>query len=219
MKRTIAVFLFFCASVGVAGGQALKAQGTTKQLPANATLRDATGDGIRSDGQGTYLSGPSDCVTSWVDSKSGYFFLRTATFNCTTTTRSITLDFTNAVVRTPDGSGSDSCHVNDAFGDAGELNICGPNSVPDVRIIANTMFGATTTSVSLPFSLQPDFNGTDFELDFELAGQVSVISATSRSLTSAPGAVATLYKYPKAGRKISLGSYYMPFSITVQKLQ
>jgi hypothetical protein len=224
VKRIIAVFFLVCSSVGVlASGQALKAQGTNKQVPANATLRDRSGDAILSDGNVLYLNGTSDCVVSWVDSRTGYFFLRTTTFNCSTTnSRSITLDFSNAIVRTPDGSGgSDSCQVNDAFGDSGELNICGPNSLPDVRIIANTMFSNTAltqgTSVSIPFSLQPDFSGTDFELDFEQAVPVNALSTTSRSLVAPSGMVAVLYKYNKHGGKISLGRYYMPFQITVQE--
>lgn len=234
MKRSIAVLILVCASVGgVIGAQALKGQGTSKQVPARSTtLRGASGDGILNDGKGAYLNG-SDCVVSWVDSRSGYYFLRTATFNCATTnSRSMTLDFTHALSRTPDGSGSDSCHVNDAFGDSGELNICGPADgpntvVPDLRIIANTMFSSTAvtqgTTVSIPFSLSPDFSGTDFELDYELAVPVSVISSTSRLLTAdstttcGPGVIADLYKYPKHGSKISLGRYCMPFQVMVQE--
>jgi hypothetical protein len=231
MKRNIAVLILVCACVGgLIGAQVLKAQGTSKQIPANnAILRGVPGDGILNDG-GSYFNG-TDCVVSWVDSRSGYFFLRTATFNCApSNSRSMTLDFTNAIKRTPDGSGSDGCHVNDAFGDTGELNICGPNYGPntvvlDVRIIAGTMFSSTAvtqgTTVSIPFSLSPDFSGTDFELDYELAIPVTVLSATSRSLTAdatstcSAGVVADLYKYPKHGGKISLGRYCMPFQVTV----
>jgi hypothetical protein len=232
MKRNIAVLILVCACVGgLIGAQVLKAQGTSKQIPANATLRDKSGDGILSDG-GAYVNG-SNCVVSWVDSRSGYFFLRTATYNCVTTnSRSMTFDFSNALSRTPDGSGSDICHVNDAFGDNGELNICGPNYgpntvVPDVRIIAGTMFSSTAvtqgTTVAIPFSLSPDFSGTDFELDYEQAVPVTVVSATSRSLTAdatspcSAGMVADLYKYPKHGSKISLGRYCMPFQVTVNE--
>lgn len=231
MKRSIAVLICVCASVvAVIGAQALKGQGTSKQIPVSSTIvRGASGDGILNDGNGPYSNG-SNCVVSWVDSRSGYYFLRTTTFSCAATKpRTMTLDFSNAITRTPDGSGSDSCHVNDAFGDSGELNICGPaagpNSViPDVRIIAGTMFSSTAvtqgTTVSIPFSLSPDFSGTDFELDYELPVAVGVISSSSRTLTAdscAAGATADLYKYPKHGSKISLGRYCMPFQVTVQE--
>jgi hypothetical protein len=234
MKRSIAVLICVCASVvAVIGAQALKGQGTSKQIPARfTTVRGASGDGILNDLKGDYLNG-SNCVVSWVDSRSGYYFLRTTTFNCATANpRTMTLDFTNAINRTPDGSGSDSCHVNDAFGDSGELNICGsaagPNTViPDVRIIAGTMFSSTAvtqgTTVSIPFSLSPDFSGTDFELDYELPVAVGVNSSTSRTLNAysttacGPGVIADLYKYPKHGNKISLGRYCMPFQVTVQE--
>jgi len=219
MKRSIAVLILVGASIGaLIGAEAVKAQGASKQVPANATLQNA-GYAILSDGKGTYLNGTSDCVTSWVDSRSGYYFLRSTIFSCVSTNpRTIILDFTNALVRTPDGSGSDTCHVDDALGDSGQLNICGPNSVPDVRIIANTMFssGALTqgTTVTIPFSLSPDFNGTDFELDFEAAVPVSG-GSTIRTLNAPAGLVADLYKYNKHGGKVSLGRFVMPFQLTV----
>ena len=141
----------------------LLAQG--KAVPAETVFRDATAtppsDKILSDGlSGTYGNYPGgiNCVVDQVAAKGGGYFLRTVYPYCTPAVqRSINLDFSDAAsTRTPDGSGSDSCHVNDAFGQTGELDICGSNTLPDVRIIA-TLFGSTTLKGhQRDVALQPD---------------------------------------------------------------
>lgn len=69
--------------------------------------------------------------------------------------------------------------------------------------------------MSLPFSLQPDFQGTDFDLDFEQPLSVTGTSGL-RTLEAGPTAIAELYKLLKSSqRKVSLGRYYMPFQVTV----
>ena len=201
----------------------LRAQGT--KLPARDTLRDATTDMIRSDGLGPYVNG-TDCVLTYVDPNSGFFFLRTV-YNCTTAIRSITLDFSRPTsghcpatrcVTNPCGqTGNQSICAPD------QIDICGPNTLPDVRIIANTLFrkNALTlgTSVSLPFNLGPSFNCQAFNVSFEQNLLVTLDAnkdANVRILTAGPSAVADLSltgSNPKTPSK--LGSYFMPFQLTV----
>lgn len=206
----------------------------TNRTPAIATFREdaftlVPSDKIRGDDLGSYPNSSlgGDCVTAWVD-KGGFFFLRTVTPYCTTTTpRSIVLDFSGYV------SLPTSCEVvgYDQYGNPHTLDICGANgadgkgTVPDVRIIANSLFKRTapgSTTVTLPFLLYPSFSGgTTFELDFEQAvsftGTSSVRVLTATVTTDQPNAdVAELYQYVN-GAKSSLGRYHMPFQLTVTK--
>jgi hypothetical protein len=198
----VAVLLFVAGAVAAAG---------QTQIPASATLRDSTTDGIRSDNfspSPTYDQG-KDCVTSWV--RNGEYFLRTVGPLCTPQTpREIILDFSNIVTHP---SNCDVVDLNSGM----TLNACGSNLLPDVRIIAQSLFKASpgSTTVSLPFSLQPDFTGSsDFELDFELAVPFTG-SGSQRILTAGSNAVAQLYQIGAHGHKISIGRYKMPFQLTV----
>lgn len=161
-----------------------------------------------------------NCVNSWIDSKSGFYFLRTVKSGCTTTApRSIVLDFSDAISRACDCP----CFVPDSNDNSGAtLDLCGQNSLPDVRVIADTLFRDNAlsrgTTVTLPFSLQPDFRGTDLGLDFEQAVPVTR-GSTQGVLQAAPDAIAELYQTTKTGQKISLGRFRMPFTLTVSKLQ
>jgi len=153
-------------------------------------------------------------VTAWVD-KGGFFFLRTVTPYCSPYTRNIVLDFSVPV----DLMSCPAPSVSDQYGNM--LNICGTNSVPDVRVIANSLFKDTAlvhgTTVTVPFLVQPSFSGgTVFELDFEQPVPVPSGDSTFRVLEAPAGAVAELYKYVN-GAKHSLGRYYMPFELTVTK--
>lgn len=182
----------------------------TNRTPADAWFADSPTDKIKSDDSGSYFNGPS-CVTTWVDS-GGFFFLRTVTPNCTPYTRKIVLDFSDPV------SPPASC-VEYQFGIP--LHTCGSNTVPDVRIIAQSLFKNTAlangTTVTLPFNLQPSFSGSggSFELDFELPVPVSGDS-TFRVLQAGGNAVAELYQYVNA-KKTSVGRYRMPFQLSVTK--
>lgn len=185
------------------------------RAPAVATLSDRPGDKIRSDGLGSYLDA-QQCVIAWVD-KGGFFFLRTVAPNCAPATRQITLDFSDAVSR----PATCPAVVNDQYGNP--LDLCGPNTVRDVRVIAQSLFKDTAlangTNVTLPFSLQADFSSTGFELDFEQSVPVSG-SGTVRVLDAASTAVAELYQYVKQGKrtaKVSQGRYRMPFQLQVVK--
>ena len=196
----------------------------TNRTPAVANLTSSSSDRIRADGSSTYYpmsSPPPDCVTAYVD-KGGLFFLRTVTPYCTTATpRGMVLDFSDKVSQPP------SCQVvgYDQYGQSHTLDICGAGgadntgSVPDVRIIASSLFKGTapgSTTVTLPFLLAPSFSGgTQFELDFEQAVPFSGTSS-ARTLTAAATDVAELYKYVN-GAKQSLGRYHMPFQVTVTK--
>ena len=125
----------------------------------------------------------------------------------------MTLDFSQPVVA---GCTSPK-YVTDAFA-GGTLDICGSNVVPDVRINAGSMFGSTSTPVMLVFSTPTNFTGPGgFELDFEQNVGVTG-SGTTRQMTAPAQAIAELYQnVPTSGKKISLGRYYMPFSLTVVK--
>lgn len=213
------LLLVFAAFLALSG--ALVAQGSRTSV--SATFREdvyttSPADRIRGDGLGAYPNPAlgDDCVVAWVD-KGGFFFLRSVRSNCTTTTpRAVVLDFTDAV--TPVAS----CDVSDRYGNV--LNVCGSQAVADVRIIANSLFkdAALTsgTSVTLPFSLQPDFSSTGFELEFEQAVGVTAVSANARALEAPSTAIAELYQYVKQGRKTvktSVGRFRMPFQLTVTK--
>ncbi len=193
-------------------------EGAATQTPVESVFRDDPSDRIRSDGEGPYEDGP--CTASRTESR-GSYFLRTIRFGCPDD-RFITLDFSTPVSNAPP-----ECEVFDP--EANEsLNICGPNGVTDVRIIANTLFKdtalSTGTTVSLHFSQKNggDFTGpAPFELSFEDPLEVTG-SSTFRVLTATSGvnATAELYQNKPQGKrtvKVSLGRYEMPFELTVTK--
>lgn len=197
----------------------------TNRTPAEATFREDAftvipADKIRGDELGSYRDDGStdpDCVVAWVDN-GGMFFLRTIKANCSpaTASRTITLDFSDPITQLG------PCEVHDRYGNT--LNICGATPIADVRIIAHSLFkdAALTggTTLTLPFSLQPDYTSTAFELAFEQPLLVSAISGTTRVMEAPAGAVAELYQYVKQGRKttkVSLGRFRMPLQVTVAK--
>lgn len=229
MCRCLRVLIFTAAGCAVlaAGLWAATSQ------PADASFRDAsfqdasTGpvvftDMIRSDNlvdvnPWQYGDGVN-CVKSGV-STNQYFF-RSITYGCTPVeARAVTLDFSQRVSGTCPGI------VYDAYA-GGSLDTCGSNVVPDVRIVATKMFAssalASGTPVLLVFSNPTNFSGPGgFELDFEQNVGVTG-SATVRQMTTpwkAVNAIAELYQKVPNGHKVSLGRYYMPFSLVVQKLQ
>lgn len=71
----------------------------------------------------------------------------------------------------------------------------------------------------LAFSQPTNFTGPGgFELSFEQNVGVTSVSATTRVMTASATAIAELYqKVGVSGKKVSLGRYYMPFSLTVEK--
>lgn len=187
--------------------------------PAEATFGDASGDRVLSDDGNSYVNsgGVPPCVIARVED-TGMFFLRTTGGNCFATTggfKPIVLDFGDAISRSPDGSGSDGCHVDDANGHAGELNICGLNTISDVRVIARDLFSKNGlrrgTRVGLAFSLEPDFQNTDFSLEFEQRLDASG-DAVTRTFAAGASSVAVLQK----GQTV-LGRFNMPFSLQVAK--
>jgi len=207
-----------------------KGNSLSSLIPVEAVLRDLPSDKIRSDGLG--ISSPSSyndseiCVIGWADNTNGRFFMRIeggGDCDQKIIDRKLVLDFTDAVERTGNCQvGQNCCQVDDAWGQVGTLDICGVNVVTDVRIIADKLFqnqAPLTTPVVLPFSLSPDFRHTGFELSFEQSVPASGDIATTRRVTAGPQAIAELYKFQKAGKKLSLGRFYMPFEIVVTLLQ
>lgn len=223
MRNRVAVMIL---AVGVAGTWLSAAT----RIPARETFRDLPEDRIQSDRDPVYSNGYEDgiaCVVSWV--QSNFFFMRTYRSSCFQSgeppSRKITLDFSDAVSRASDGSTADPCVIDDAYGQAGTLNICGANVVADVRVIANNLFGKNAgvngTPVSLPFSLSADYSNTAFLLEFEQNVRVipDPATANAREMEALPDAVAELYKYGSGkGGKLSLGRYRMPFRLRVEKL-
>lgn len=196
------------------------------KIPATDTFRDAYAtdangnftvptDRIRSDAPAPGVTAPYQdgvaCVVTYVDGN--MFFLRTAKPLCSPYTRALTLDFSDPVVQ------PQNCSVFDSSG-RGPLDICGSNLVPDVRVIATSLFARAATSngtpVIVPFSLAPDFSNTGFELDFEQNQPVTVLSPKARQLTASSLSIADLYQY-SGNKKILLGRYRMPFQVTVQE--
>lgn len=199
------------------------------RIPADATFRDAsftdaTGavvftDMIRSDGLGEYQDGIF-CVNSYVNGNQ--FFLRTVKSGCSAVAaRALTLDFSQPA--TP----PDSCAATDAYV-GGTLNLCGPNSVADVRAIATGAFSGNAltggTPLRLIFSLGPNFSGPgSFDLIFEQNVAVAQGSNSDvRQVTASATAVAELYQNiptnRKSSMKVSLARYRMPTSFTIAKL-
>ena len=219
-KKTALVVM---AAVSIVATGVLLGAATT--VPATTTFRDASSDRIESDASvslsSSYQDG-FDCVKSEV-SGNGFFF-RSRSYSCTTATpwlatRSVTLDF-----RQPVGEVCPSPSiVTDAYA-GGTLDICGAQLVSDVRILAGGLFGSVAltkgTGVMLVFSNPTNFSGPGgFELDFEQNVGVTAMSSMTRQLIAPATAIAELYqKVPPSGKKISLGRYYMPFSLTVAKL-
>ena len=198
---------------------ALAAKGSS-QVPATADFGDRAGDKILSVGGAVYADG--NCVIAWVDSGSGQFFFRTASRSCN---REILLDLSQALERQ---AGCDcslgSCPVNDAFNQAGELDICGANTVGDVRWIAGNLFGSSAPSAGIPLTLrinlEPNFEKTAFELQFEQSVAVEEGATTSERLMSADSnLVAELYKYTgKGNNKIGLGRFHLLLFHPVERL-
>ena len=190
--------------------------------PADDSFRNGTADRIRSDDlTESYTAQYADglnCVKSGVSGSQ--FFFRSIRSGCTPPTpRAVTLDFAQPV------SGTCGGVVKDAYA-GGSLNTCGPNVVPDVRIVASKMFASSAltggTPLMLVFSTPTNFTGPGgFELNFEQNVAVTRLSATARQMTAAATAIAELYQnVPNGGggnSKDSLGRYHMPFALVVQK--
>jgi hypothetical protein len=188
------------------------------------TFANADGDKIQDDGAG-YQS-CTGCVLVRISS-GGQLWMRTVCGSSCSECgylsgtcpnglppRSLTLDFTSPV-----GAPPASCTVDDAHGQTGTLDICGVNQVRDVRFVAASLFssGKASTTVELHMNLVPDFSHTAFILEFE-ARVPFTGDASTRTLTANTQAIAELYKVSttKGGgtKKVSLGRFYMPFSLT-----
>lgn len=192
------------AVISFLGTGTLAAAGGNK-VPASASMRDAAGDKIASDGLGPY-DDQQNCVSSYVQGT--MYFLRTDMQPSTgcPPQRTITLDFSDSVTPPAD------CSVFDPNSGL-FLDACGSNVIVDVRLIASSLFKtkAPGTSVKLPFSLKQDFRNTAFYLEFELAVPFTG-SGDLRVLEAGPDAVAELYQ-----GDVSIGRYRMPFQLTVVK--
>ena len=217
MSRNVKTLYLVLAALLLLSGVVWAGSG---QIAVAGHFRDQAGDKIRSDGYSNgFYYWRVDCAISWY-SGNGMYFLRTSDYQCTPVQqRYIVLDFSDPV------DPPSKCIVDDALGQAGTLNICGVNSVLDVRLVATKMFTSSAlsngTPVMLILNLQPVFknntytNQGAFELNFEQNVPVSG-SATSRTVTAGPDAVAELYLIQPKGSKVSLGRFRMPFSLTAQ---
>ena len=171
---------------------------------------------------GTYVDSLGATVTG--DSRVGTsnYFFRSVVYTGTAATniRGVYLDFKNVVtaptqttISDPNDSSGAQLHLGDS---SGTLNF-----IPDLRILASSLFSsnatANGTSVIIPFSLQPEFTGNaDFELDYATNVAVSAPSANVRVLSAGPNAVAALYVM-KSNKKVLVGRFYLPFTLTVTK--
>ena len=106
-------------------------------------------------------------------------------------------------------------------GESKSLNVCGVNSVDDVRIVASGMFTSSSSAVTIYISLHapPYANTTQFLLEF--AAPIGVIDhGTTRELLSAGTAVLWEMVPAKNGRLVKavqpVGEYSMPFSLTAR---
>lgn len=219
MRKCLSVLTFTAAAWTVLA----VASWAGTSVPADDSFRNDLADRIRSDGwvepsNGWQYDDGINCVKSGV--ATSQFFFRSTRYACTPVTpRAVTLDFSQPV-------GTCAGLVHDGYA-GGLLDTCGSNVVPDVRIVAGKMFASSAltsgTPLMLVFSTPTNFTGPGgFELDFEQNVPVTALSATARQMTAAPTAIAELYQNVPNGRgnqKVSLGRYYMPFSLVVQELQ
>ena len=199
---------------------AMASLGTTTTL----SDRDGTGsdpvDRVRSDGGGVYVHA-LDCVGSTRDTKSGATFLRTASHTVpgcddgywqddSPAHRSIRLDFSAPVP----GSGPSECGT--------DLNACGLNTIPDVRIHTADAFSTRAltngTRVEIYVSFNPDLNNTEFYVEYEQPLMVAVTGPSTRTITADANAIAELYRATKVKNKYvltSVGRYYMPMQMVI----
>ena len=205
--KQLALRLYLVVAALLLLGSVLWAGGN--QTSATTFIWDQSGDKIRSDGRssGYYYNGV-DCVQSWVDGSGNYFF-RSTTVGCPAATpRSIVLDFSGWVVTRPS-----NCTVFDALGKA-LLDICGANTVPDVRLTASKMFSSNALLRGVPVKLLINISTGAFELDFEQNAYVAG-GLTSRTLSvGAANDIAELYQI-NGKKKVSLGRFHMPFAMTM----
>ena len=137
-------------------------------------LRDSLGDAVRSDGYvpSDYIHG-TDCVASTRDARSGATALRTASHtvcadsdwqNGLAAIRKINLDFSNPVW----GVFPNPCQIAD-------LNACGPNTIPDVRIETTDAFSSQAlsrgTGMNIYVSFHPALNNTEFYIEYRATGE------------------------------------------------
>lgn len=222
LRQLIAlVSAIYGALLVVAGPPSIVATAAGR-IPATAIFRDAYAidslgfagwsDRVRSDSMAPGVAAPyndgGDCVASWV--QASQFFLRTVTANCSPYSRALVLDFSEPVVVAA------SCVVTDAAGH-GTLDICGPNLVPDARLIASGLFAraaaANGTPASFYFSLAPDFQATGYQLTYR--EDLPVTETTMGRVLTASTELVDLYKL-SGRKKVLLGTYRMPFEVSVQ---
>jgi hypothetical protein len=185
-------------------------------VSAKVTFADSVGTAtarVRSDG-GTlaaYFDG-LECVQTWYALPKGNFFLRNVTSNSPcdepNPPRRLVLDFS-------DRSWPSGPCVGPLVADRylNLLDPCGVNSVDDARLVADKLFSANATALNIPFSLQPDFRYTAFELTF--VGTLGVAQAGSgRTMTADWNAIAELWQI-NGRSKTLLGRYRMPLQVTV----
>jgi hypothetical protein len=181
------------------------------------TLLSNVGDMVRSDGEGDYVH-DVECVASTRDTKKGATALRTASHttcsdaywqNGALALREVVLDFS-----LPVGASPSPCQLDD-------LNACGTNTIPDVRIHTANAFsaGALTggTRVEIYVSFHPAENNTEFYIEYEQPLDVTG-TATSRTITASPTAVAELYRVTQVRNKTvltSVGRYFLPMQMVI----
>jgi hypothetical protein len=200
-----------------AGAASLIGAPPPSQVATTATFVDV-GQQIRGDNLGPYTEG-SNCVRSWfLPTNGSYYFRTTSSSTCEfppPSPRHLILDFSALPI---DGQPS-NCLVPDGHGD--ELNLCGSNSVPDVRLFADTMFktGSVDTPVYLHFDLYPNFvNDTAFSLRFLNPAPIVQTAGGGRQITILNGeAELSVRQAGKGGksRLVPVARYLMSMSLTV----
>lgn len=223
MAVTAAVGIMAAAAGVRAAGSAIPTEDTFRDAFVSDTVGNpvAWTDRIRSDSNAFGVSRPyrggTECVRS--DVSGGSLFVRTARYGCSPYTRALTVDFSEPVsLAAGVDCSTGSYPVLDAYGDPGELNICGVNVVPDARFIASNLFGRTSangTPLTLVLNLAPDFQHNEFQLEFEQNLPITVVSPTTRTLTGSTLSIADLYRVSGSNKKTLLGKYRMPFEVTV----
>jgi hypothetical protein len=199
-------------------------------VPSSTVFEDLAGMRILSDGGNAYTEGRLNinCVRSWFNPVVGASYFRTASNTFCDylngqpfgpVRRQVTLDFTPSPAQSVAGHVL-ACPrtVEDAYGNT--LDLCGPNIIPDLHLVADELFKseAFETPVTISFDLYPSFvNDTGFMLKFLQPIPISAVGA-SRRLRAPSTAIAELsVRRAKVGESVwvPVAQYSMPFSLTV----
>ena len=200
-KSTVVVFALLILILLI-GSSFAKAKQTSTATPVTAVFTDHLDDSIRSDGRGAYLNGV-DGVQSIIDSFADFILQLHYAGKKSSLRREMFFDFTKAI--TESGAINRGTFYEDAF-----LNV---DSIGTLAIGQSRSSQAQfNTQVGLLRFNPEKYPGTSYVLVTRTSATTWVITASGTT----GGDVAALVQQAKGNTFQYLGSYHMPFQITVQ---